>query len=76
MRCVSSAGLIVPPPPPYYGLWVDAVCINQADETEQSEQVAKMRAIFANSWTTVSFLGNATEISGISLELLKWLAET
>ncbi|KAI0891820.1 heterokaryon incompatibility protein-domain-containing protein [Annulohypoxylon nitens] len=62
--------------PIHYGLWVDALCINQEDEAERGAQVAKMRVIFANSWTTVAFLGNATKTSGTAIELLKTLAET
>ncbi|POS76703.1 hypothetical protein DHEL01_v204905 [Diaporthe helianthi] len=60
---------------PYYGLWVDAVCINQADAAEQGAQVAMMRAIFAGSWTTVAFLGEASKTSHISMDLLRHLAD-
>lgn len=62
--------------PSHYGLWVDAVCINQMDMAEQSAQVNMMRTIFANSWTTVAYLGNATENSRLAIELLKALAGT
>lgn len=59
----------------HYGLWVDAVCINQADAAEQGSQVARMRAIFAGSWTTVAFLGEATKTSHMAMELLRTLAD-
>lgn len=59
----------------HYGLWVDAVCINQADAAEQGAQVARMRAIFAGSWTTVAFLGEATRTSHLAMDLLKTLAD-
>ncbi|KAK3635214.1 hypothetical protein LTR56_014823 [Elasticomyces elasticus] len=58
-----------------YGLWADALCINQNDNEEQSAQVAVMRDIFAGSWTTISYLGQASSSSGQAISLLKTLAE-
>lgn len=57
-----------------YRLWVDAMCINQADDVERSSQVGKMRDIFAGSWTTVAFLGGEADRSGDAIGLLKDLA--
>ena len=38
-------------------LWVDALCINQADLAERSAQVAIMRRIYENATRTVVWLG-------------------
>jgi hypothetical protein len=38
-------------------LWVDAVCINQADAQEQSRQVAMMAEIFSEAYRTIIWLG-------------------
>lgn len=40
-------------------LWVDAVCINQADLTEKSSQVQQMRNIFSAASETIIWLGPA-----------------
>jgi hypothetical protein len=38
-------------------VWVDAVCINQADNTEKSLQVRHMKQIYEQGATTISWLG-------------------
>lgn len=40
-------------------LWADAICINQNDPDERSQQVQQMRAIYANASETVIYLGPA-----------------
>ena len=40
-------------------LWVDAVCINQNDEDEKSEQVSKMREIYGGATKVYAWLGEA-----------------
>lgn len=57
-----------------YMLWVDAVCINQNDSKECESQVAKMRDLYAGSWTTMTFLGNAAEGSDKAIDLIKTLS--
>ena len=42
-------------------LWVDAVCINQADIAEKSIQVRQMLDVYECSSRTVAYLGNAKE---------------
>ncbi|PMD45461.1 hypothetical protein L207DRAFT_508342 [Hyaloscypha variabilis F] len=39
-------------------LWAGAVCINQADLTEQNNQVHQMHAVFSSARETVIFLGS------------------
>ena len=41
-------------------LWIDAVCINQADIQERSEQVLKMVKIYQTALTTIVWLGDGT----------------
>ncbi|EME81956.1 uncharacterized protein MYCFIDRAFT_18284, partial [Pseudocercospora fijiensis CIRAD86] len=38
-------------------LWVDAVCINQEDDAEKSQQVSKMLTIFKKALHVVIWLG-------------------
>lgn len=46
-------------------LWVDAVCINQADIDERNSQVALMALIYSRATVVVTWLGlNAPEIVG------------
>ncbi|KAH8621277.1 hypothetical protein IG631_24050 [Alternaria alternata] len=40
-------------------LWVDAVCINQVDEDERSEQVSKMGEIYSGATKVNAWLGEA-----------------
>ncbi|QRD83729.1 heterokaryon incompatibility protein-domain-containing protein [Aspergillus flavus] len=40
-------------------LWVDAVCINQSDDEEKTEQVKMMGKIYAQSQEVVVYLGHA-----------------
>ena len=42
-------------------LWVDAICINQKNDIERSEQVANMSTIYANAAATVIWLGESDE---------------
>ncbi|KAK3339636.1 heterokaryon incompatibility protein-domain-containing protein [Lasiosphaeria hispida] len=40
-----------------YRLWVDAVCINQVDDSERADQVQKMREIYSGAWAVISWMG-------------------
>ena len=42
---------------PLLKLWVDALCISQVDDTEKSEQVARMGAIFGSAACVTVWLG-------------------
>jgi hypothetical protein len=41
-------------------LWVDAICINQADEKERSQQVQQIAKIYSNADKVLIWLGKAT----------------
>lgn len=49
-----------------YKIWIDAICINQKDESEQASQVRKMREIYSGAWTVVAWLGADGERTSIS----------
>ncbi|EFQ30450.1 heterokaryon incompatibility protein [Colletotrichum graminicola] len=57
-------------------LWIDAICINQADISERGVQVQQMRSIYTRALRTVIWLGPATEdgSSDSALEFLKKMA--
>jgi hypothetical protein len=57
-----------------FKLWVDYICINQSDLEERSSQVAMMRDLYTDSWTTNAFLGPAADGSDKALRLLRTLA--
>ena len=42
-------------------MWVDAVCINQGDNTEKGSQVSMMQTIFAQATQTLVWLGESDE---------------
>jgi hypothetical protein len=41
-------------------LWIDAICINQSDDEEKSEQVAKVATIIARAERLITWLGEST----------------
>jgi hypothetical protein len=45
-------------------LWIDALCINQADETEKGEQILRMAAVYANATPVLIWLGGYHGIRG------------
>ncbi|KAG8158587.1 hypothetical protein KVR01_011709 [Diaporthe batatas] len=47
-------------------LWVDAVCINQADVVEKNSQVQQMRNIFSAATDTIAWLGPAEGNTALS----------
>ena len=49
-----------------YRLWVDAVCINQADDSERADQVQKMREIYSGAWAVISWIGRSRPRASIN----------
>lgn len=49
-------------------LWVDAICINQADLDEKSQQVPRMGAIYASAFTTLVWIGTEKQTEDGFLE--------
>jgi hypothetical protein len=52
-------------------LWIDAVCINQADICERNHQVQIMRNIYTNADKVLVWLGESSEDSGIAMHILE-----
>ncbi|CZT43817.1 uncharacterized protein RSE6_03905 [Rhynchosporium secalis] len=56
-------------------LWLDAVCINQADIAEKSAQMSRMRGIFSMASRVIVFIGPPTEDSKLAMETLNYLGK-
>ena len=56
-------------------LWVNAICINQADILERSDQVAMMDQIYTNTFRNLIWLGEADESSGRALDAIDAVLE-
>ena len=52
-------------------LWVDALCINQSDMAERSQQVGMMREIYATAERVIARTGKASQDSEEAIELIK-----
>jgi hypothetical protein len=56
-------------------LWIDAICINQDDTGERSEQVKRMHDIFKFANRTVVWFGQASESSTAALQALEYMGK-
>lgn len=54
-------------------LWIDAICINQNDETERNRQVALMGDIYMCAGHVVNWLGPPTSNTALGLQILAFL---
>lgn len=54
-------------------LWIDAVCINQADEVEKSWQVQQMWTIYNSTEYMATWLGNAADNSDLLMDQISKL---
>lgn len=52
-------------------IWIDAVCINQDDKDERSQQVAMMDAIYKKATTTLVWLGKDGGAAKKAMEMIK-----
>ena len=55
-------------------IWVDATCINQRDDEERSQQVARMADIYKSAANVLIWIGPAADNSAEALEALETLA--
>ncbi|KAI9857129.1 MAG: hypothetical protein M1813_008620 [Trichoglossum hirsutum] len=51
-------------------IWIDAICINQADVKEREQQVRQMKEIYASSIGTLIWLGPASDDSDLGMRAL------
>ena len=51
-------------------IWIDAVCINQNDEDEKGQQVARMRDIYQNAEQTIVWLGERGDFTDLVMAQL------
>ncbi|KAI1777172.1 heterokaryon incompatibility protein-domain-containing protein [Hypoxylon cercidicola] len=56
-------------------LWADALCINQNNKEEQSQQVQLMTSIYGQAESVVVWLGPEAENSRLAVELLQEVAK-
>jgi len=56
-------------------LWIDALCINQADVCERNKQVQKMGKIYKGARSVISWLGLASNNSDLAMEKLESVGE-
>lgn len=54
-------------------LWVDAICIDQASDTEKSHQVGQMRLVYKLAETVIIWLGPNSDGSDLLMTLAKTL---
>jgi hypothetical protein len=54
-------------------LWVDAICINQDDEIERSQQVRRASLIYEEARQVIVWLGLSTQESDVAISALKEL---
>lgn len=59
----------------YRYLWVDAICINQADFQERNSQVGKMGLIYRKAEQVLIWLGEEADGSGEAMQLLERIAD-
>lgn len=55
-------------------LWIDAICVNQADIEERGHQVSLMKDIFKLGERTVVWLGEESQDSALAIQLIHELA--
>ncbi|KAE9381609.1 heterokaryon incompatibility protein [Stipitochalara longipes BDJ] len=56
-------------------LWIDAICLNQADNTELSQQVPRMGDIYRHAYTGTAWLGIEGNGSSEALSTLRYLGD-
>ncbi|KAF5685648.1 cytochrome P450 monooxygenase monooxygenase [Fusarium denticulatum] len=52
-------------------IWVDAICINQADNAEKSHQVAKMGEIYSQCGLVLCWLGPLSDSIGTAIDVIQ-----
>jgi hypothetical protein len=53
--------------------WIDAICINQSDDSEKTHQVRNMRSIYSKASSVAVWLGKSQEESYLAFRMLREL---
>lgn len=56
-------------------LWIDAICINQYDDSERRQQVPEIQHIFTAATKVLAWIGEADEHGDVAMSLLEGLQE-
>lgn len=56
-------------------LWADAICINQDDAADKTNEVRRLSTIFHDAKSVIVWLGEESETTGLGLKLLSTLCE-
>jgi hypothetical protein len=56
-------------------IWADAICVNQNDTTEKTEQIRMMRDIYSRALYVVIWLGELAEDDLIGIWLMKHICD-
>jgi hypothetical protein len=56
-------------------LWVDALCINQEDDEERTQQVSQMAMVYSKAWSTVAYLGDQDADADGAFDALEMFAQ-
>ena len=57
-----------------FRIWIDALCINQADLVERAVQVLRMKDIYARAWRVVVWLGPKAKNSDLAMMAIRFLS--
>ncbi len=57
-----------------FRIWIDALCINQADLVERAVQVLRMKDIYARAWRVVVWLGPKAKNSDLAMMAVRFLS--
>lgn len=52
-------------------LWIDALCIDQDDEVEKTEQVRQMQQIYSQAMSVITWLGPTAENSDVAMHWIQ-----
>ena len=55
----------------FTSIWIDAICINQADNDEKSHQLRYMPDIYSLAWETLIWLGEEESDSALAVSLIQ-----
>lgn len=57
-----------------FRIWIDALCINQADPEERAVQVSRMKDIYAKAWRVIVWLGPEAKKSTLAMMAIRFLS--